>query len=121
VPLYFDRCLETTTTTGTGNITTAGAITGFRTLNAAYGTGVNIPYCIEAVDANGVPTGDWETGQGSLSASTTFVRDRVYASSNANALVNFAAGTKRIFATMPAERGFTQGQAVARMSGGEAR
>ena len=121
MPLYFDRCLETTTTTGTGDITTAGAIAGYRTLNSAYGTLVNIPYCIEAVDASGVPTGDWETGQGSLSTSTNFKRDRVYASSNANALVNFAAGTKRIFATIPAERGFTQGQAAARISGGEIR
>ena len=98
MPLFFDRCLETTTTTGTDNITTAGAVTGFRTLNAAYGTNVLIPYCIEAVDGSGVPTGDWETGKGYLSASTTFVR-AVTASSNSNALVNFAAGTKRIFAT----------------------
>jgi hypothetical protein len=115
VPLYFDRCLETTTTTGTGDITTAGAITGYRTLNSGYGTLVNIPYCIEAVDANGVPTGDWETGQGTLSTTTNFQRSRVYASSNSNALVSFAAGTKRIFATIPAERGFTQGQGVARV------
>jgi hypothetical protein len=119
--LYFDRCLETTTTTGTGDITTAGAIAGFRTLNSAYGTGVNIPYCIEAVDASGVPTGDWETGQGTLSTTTNFQRTRVYASSNANALVSFAAGTKRIFATVPAERGFTQGQSVSRTLGMEQR
>jgi len=103
MPLYFDRCLETTTTTGTGNITTAGAITGYQTLNSAYGTNVWIPYCIEAVDASGVPTGDWETGLGRLSAATTFVRG-VLASSNAGALVNFAAGTKRIFDTQTAIR-----------------
>lgn len=121
MPLYFDRCLETTTTTGTGDITTAGAITGYRTLNSAYGTNAWIPYCIEGVDASGVPTGDWETGIGNLSGATTFVRTTVYASSNSNALVNFAAGTKRIFATMPAERGFTQGQAAARLMGGESR
>ena len=113
--------METTTTTGTGDITTAGAVTGFRTLNSAYGTGVPIPYCVEAVDTNGIPTGDWETGQGSLSTSTNFKRDRVYASSNSNALVSFSAGTKRIFAAMVAERGFAQGQAVARCAGMEMR
>jgi hypothetical protein len=96
---YSDRALETTTTTGTGDVTTAGAVTGYITLNIGYGTNVWIPYCIEAVDANGVPTGDWETGEGYLSASTTFVRSTVFQSSNAGALVNFAAGTKRIFST----------------------
>jgi hypothetical protein len=103
MPLYFDRCLETTTTTGTGNVTTAGAVTGFRTLNAAYGQNVWIPYCIEGINAIGVPTGEWETGLGYLSAATTFVRG-VIESSNANALVNFAAGTKNIYATQPAIR-----------------
>jgi hypothetical protein len=119
--LFFDRCLETTTTTGAGNITTAGAVTGYRTLNAAYGTNAFIPYCIEGVDGSGVPTGEWEVGQGYLSASATFVRDRVYASSNANALVNFSAGTKNIFATLPAQRGSSVGQGAAAIDGGNMR
>ena len=115
MPLYMDRCLETTTTTGTGNITTAGAVAGFRTLNTAYGLNVWIPYCIEAVDASDIPTGDWEVGVGYLSGTTTFVRDTVKASSNADALVSFAAGTKRIFATIPAHRaGISPGQTIAR-------
>jgi len=121
MPIFEDRVKETTTTTGTGNITTLGAVTGHRTLNNAYGLNVWIPYCIEAVDANGVPTGEWEVGQGYLSGATTFVRDRVYESSNAGALVNFAAATKFIFATMPAQRGFTQGQSAARTKGMEMR
>lgn len=102
MPLFVDRCMETTTTTGTGNITTAGAVAGYRTLNTGYGLNVFIPYCIEAVDANGVATGEWETGEGTLTGTTTFVRSVVKDSSNAGALVNFSAGTKRIFASLTA-------------------
>jgi hypothetical protein len=118
---FSDRVKETSTTTGTGDLTTAGALTGYRTFNAAVGQGIYFDYCIEAVDSNGAPTGDWEVGQGRMSASTTLVRARVYASSNSNALVSFAAGTKYVFLTFPAQRGFTQGQAVSRVRGQEMR
>lgn len=113
---FADRVMETTTTTGTGDITLAGAVTGFRTFNAAIGLNVSIYYCIEAVDGSGNPTGDWEVGDGYLSNSTTLVRG-VATSSNANALVNFAAGTKRVFCTAPAYEMQTKGHAVARAMG----
>lgn len=119
--IFADRVKETSTTTGTGDITTAGAVTGFRTFSAAFGTNAFFNYCIEAVDGSGVPTGDWEVGLGRLSAGTTLVRFRVYASSNANALVNFSAGTKYVFCVFSAQRGYTQGQAVARIMGMEMR
>ena len=70
-----------TTVTGTGSITLAGAATGFRTFNAAIGVGPETYYCIVGA------TGEWEIGEGYLSSSTTLVRDTVYTSSNANALV----------------------------------
>jgi len=92
-----DRVAETSTTTGTGNFTLSSALTGFRTFNAAFGTNVMFHYVIEAVDGSGVPTGDWEVGQGYLSASTTLVRVQVERSSNSNALVSFASGTKYVF------------------------
>jgi len=117
--VYSDRVLETATTTGTGDFTLAGAVTGYRTMNAAQGTNDFFDYSIVAVDGSGIPTGDWEVGQGYLSASTTLVRSRVFASTNAGALVNFSAGTKRVFITMSAQRGFTQGQAAARVAGME--
>lgn len=117
--IFADRVKETATTTGTGNFTLAGAVTGYRTFNAAQGTNAWFDYCIEAVDGSGVPSGDWEVGQGYLSASTTLVRYRVYASSNANALVNFSAGTKNVFLTYAAQRGFTQGQGASRVGGME--
>jgi hypothetical protein len=93
---FADRVKDTTTTTGTGNITLAGsAPTGFRTFASAYTTGTNyIPYCI-------VGGSEWEVGLGTLSAGTTLQRTRVTASSNAGALVNFSAGTKDVFVTIP--------------------
>lgn len=98
-----DRVMETSTTTGTGNITLAAAVTGYRTFTSAIGLSVLFEYCIEAVDANGIATGEWETGTGYLSGTTTLVRG-VSASSNANALVNFSAGTKRAFIIVGAQQ-----------------
>jgi hypothetical protein len=102
VSTFRDRVIETTTTTGTGDLTLAGAVTGFRTFNTAIGTNITFDYCIEAVDANGLPTGDWEVGEGYLSASTTLVR-AVPLTGSAAVPVSFAAGTKRVFVTIAAE------------------
>lgn len=113
---YADRALETTTTTGTGDMTTAGAVTGYRTLNAAVGTGVMVDYCIVAVDASGVPTGDWEAGMGYLSASTTFVRANPKSGSAATP-ISFAAGTKRIFITQIADNVADHGMITACYTG----
>lgn len=106
-----DRVKETTTTTGTGAITLAGAATGFRTFNATIGVGPETYYCIQG------STGEWEVGEGYLSNATTLVRDTVYSSSNGNALVNFSAGTKDVFITFPAYEMSTKGQIYARLSG----
>ncbi len=95
--LVADRVRETTTTTGTGNITLAGAVTGFRTFNAAFGTNVLFYYVIDSDGGT-----EWEVGEGYLSGSTTLVRKEVKSSSNSNALVNFSAGTKRVTVTFPA-------------------
>jgi hypothetical protein len=97
--LYADRVKDTTTTTGTGNITLAGTPpTGFQSFNAAFGTsaGFFFYYCIEG-------GAEWEVGRGHLSASTTLVRDNIMASSNAGSAVSFSAGTKNVFATIPAQ------------------
>lgn len=92
-----DRVLETTTTTGTGALTLAGAVTGFR----AFGSVMTSPsdtcwYALWAVDANGNATGDYEEGLGTYSASNTLTRTTVLRSSNANAVVTLAAGTKYV-------------------------
>jgi hypothetical protein len=108
-----DRVMETSTTTGTGAFSLAGAVTGYRTFNVGIGVGPLVHYVIEAVDANSIPTGEWEVGEGYLSGSSTLVRNKVIASSNSNALVNFSAGTKRVFNAWPAYQVQGKGIAVA--------
>jgi microcystin-dependent protein len=98
-----DRILESTITTGTGDITLAAAITGFRRVSAVCAVGDTLPYFIEAIDATGLPTGDYEYGIGTYSAADTLTRTKVEGSSNAGALVNFAAGSKNV--GMPALAG----------------
>lgn len=113
---FSNRAMETTTSTGTGNLTTAGAVTGYRTLNAGFGTNVSFEATIEAVDGSGVPTGDWEVSVCYLSAATTLVRER-FIDSSTGATINFSAGTKRIFNTYPAHEIRTTGTALATMRG----
>lgn len=91
-----DRVAETTTSTGTSNITLAGALTAYRTFASVCAVSDTCYYMIEAVDANGMPTGEWEAGLGTYSATNTLTRTTVHNSSNADAAVNFAAGTKRV-------------------------
>lgn len=98
------RIAESTTSTGTGDITIAGALTGCRSFAAAgVITGLLFGYVIEAVDGSGVPSGDWEAGIGEISAANTLSRRFVIASSNSGAAVNFAAGTKYVYLAPLAE------------------
>jgi len=100
-----DRVLETSTTTGTGALTLAGAVTGFR----AFGSVMTSPsdtcwYAIWAVDSNGNATGDFESGLGTYSGANTLTRTTVLESSNAGAAVSFAAGTKYVAMSLLAGR-----------------
>jgi len=97
-----DRVLETTTTEGTGVMTLAGAITGYRTFGSVCANADTAYYSIWGVDASGVPTGEWETGLGTWGTGGAFTRTTVHASSNAGSLVNFSAGTKRVALTATA-------------------
>ena len=101
--LFFDRVLETSTTTSTGTYTLAGAVTGFQSFGAV-GNGNSCYYCAYEVDTNGNTSGGWEVGSGTYTLSgTTLSRDTILASSNANAAVNWSAGTRRIMLTTPAK------------------
>lgn len=91
-----DRVLETSTTTGTGALTLAGAVAGFRTFASVCSVSDTAYYFIEAVNSQSVPTGEWETGLGTYSGANTLTRTTVLASSNGGAAVNFSAGTKRV-------------------------
>lgn len=96
--LTADRVKETTTTTGTGTVTLAGAVAQFRSFASAFADGSVVQYAI--VGQTGT---EWEVGNGTFTASgTTLARTTVLASSNANAAVNFSAGTKDVFATVTA-------------------
>ena len=94
-----DRVQETTTTTGTGTVTLAGAVTGYQSFSAIGNT--NTTYYTITDPA----TGAWEVGLGTYTASgTTLSRTTVLASSNAGSLVSFGAGNKFVFSTYPAEK-----------------
>jgi hypothetical protein len=94
-----DRVKETTTSTGTGTINLAGAATNFQSFVAGIGDGNRCYYAIVDNTNNA-----WEIGIGTVTdaVTDTLSRDTVLASSNSNALVNFSAGTKDVFSTMPA-------------------
>jgi hypothetical protein len=90
-----DRVQETSTTTGTGTFTLAGAVTGFQSFSA-IGNGNTTYYTI----TDGT---NWEVGIGTYTSSgTTLSRDTVLASSNSGSKVNFSAGTKTVFCDYPA-------------------
>ena len=98
-----DRVKETSTTQGTGNITLAGAVTGFITFNSGIGTSNTTYYAIFEQGTN-----NFEVGLGTLSGSTTLQRDTVLSNSAGNtSKINFNSGgtsTLNVFCTMPAEK-----------------
>jgi hypothetical protein len=105
---YGDRVKETSTTTGTGNVTLLGAVAQFVAFSARFA--VDEPFYYVIAGQSGV---EWEVGEGHLSAASTLVRDRVIQSSNADAAVNFSAGPKDVFNTFPAEAAMDLGMTLA--------
>lgn len=94
--VYKDRVKETSTTTGTGTLTLAGAVAGFRTYATALTTGDVVTSCIE----DGT---NWEISQGAYTTSgTTLARTTILASSNSGAAVNWGAGTRNVFIVVAA-------------------
>lgn len=89
-----NRVMELSTSTGTGTFSVSGSIAGHRTFSAVCSVSDTFWGYIEAVDANGVPTGEWEDGLYTYSALNTITRTAVRNSSNGGAAVNFSAGNK---------------------------
>lgn len=99
--LILDDCVvETSTTTGTGDFTLGGALVGFKAFSSVCAVGDKCYYLIEAINASGNRTGEWESGYGTYSAANTLTRTTTQKSSNANAAVSFSAGTKRVMVAL---------------------
>jgi hypothetical protein len=95
-----DRVRVTSSTTGTGTFTLGSASAGYQDFSV-IGDGNTTYYAIQNSGDN-----TWEVGIGTYTASgTTLSRDTILESSNGGSAVNFAAGTKDVFVTYPAEKG----------------
>jgi hypothetical protein len=90
-----DRVRETSATQGTGTLTLNGAVQAYQTFDSVLDTGDTCYYTI-VLDAA------WEVGLGTFTAPNLLARTTVLASSNGGALVNFGAGAKDVFITLPA-------------------
>ena len=95
-----DRVKVTSTTTGTGAFALGTAVTGFETFAQGIGNNNTTYYCIFNQG-----TSEFEVGRGTLDGtSANLARTQVISSSNSDAAVNFAAGTKDVFCTLPASK-----------------
>ena len=93
-----DRVKETSTTSGLGTFTLDGAVTGFETFSSAIGNTSLTYYTIHTQNA-----AQFDDGIGTVGAGT-LARTSVISSSNSDAAVDFSAGTKDVFCTMPASK-----------------
>ena len=95
-----NRVRELTSTTGTGAVTLGGAVGGFQTFAAGIGNSNTTYYAISINSEN-----EWEVGRGTLNGdSSTLTRTEVLESSNSDSAVDFSAGSKEVFCTLPAEK-----------------
>jgi hypothetical protein len=95
-----DRVKETSTTTGTGAFTLAGAVSGFETFSAGIGGSNTTYYCIFRTG-----TTQFEIGFGTLnSGASTLTRTYIISSSNSDAVVDFGSGSKDVFCTVPGSK-----------------
>jgi hypothetical protein len=97
-----DRVKDTSTTTGTGNITVSGSAPfGYRTFSTVLSVSDTFYYCIQ-----GQGTSEWEVGLGTYTSSNQFARTTVLSSSASGSAVSFSSGTKNVFITLPAAKTF---------------
>lgn len=122
-----NRVQETSTTSGTGTISLAGAAAQCQTFVSGIGNGNTCNYFI--IDGNGI---DWEAGTGTVTSGSpnTLTRTTVYESTNGGSKINLSSGnTHVVFCSAPAEHviaskdldnalGSTQGQIAYRNATG---
>jgi len=95
-----DRVKVNSTTTGTGAFALGAAVTGFETFAQGIGNNNTTYYCIFNQG-----TSEFEVGLGTLDGtSANLTRTTVISSSNSDSAVDFSAGTKDVFCTLPASK-----------------
>jgi hypothetical protein len=93
-----DRVKESSITTGVVPIVLAGAPTGYQNVASSISTSNTFPYVVELVGGS-----EWEIGIGQyISANNSIIRTQILNSSNSSNIVNFSAGTKNVFISVPA-------------------
>lgn len=100
--VFAERVQETTTSTGTGNIS-LGGVPSSPAGRVTFVTGVgNANLCKYLIDDN---AGNWEIGVGTVTsgAPDTLSRDRIIDSSNGGSIVNFTSGQKDVKAIVTGE------------------
>ncbi|OUU28424.1 MAG: hypothetical protein CBC04_01355 [Verrucomicrobia bacterium TMED44] len=96
-----DRVKETSTTTGTGTLNLAGAVSNFETFVAGIGNSNTTYYAIvHTTEA------EFEVGLGTVTDASpdTLARTTIISSSNSDSAVDFSAGSKEVFCTLPASK-----------------
>lgn len=99
-----DRVKETSTTTGTSNLSLAGAVTGYQAFSAVCSNNDVCWYCATLQGGT-----EWEVGLGTWVTGNTLNRTAanvLAGSAGAATLVTFSAGTKDVFITAPASKAF---------------
>jgi hypothetical protein len=96
-----DRVKQTSTTTGTGTFSLGSVSQDFISFVSGVGNTNTTYYCI-----TNTGTDEFEVGIGTVTdaATDTLSRTTVISSTNSDALVDFSAGEKEVFCTIPAKR-----------------
>jgi len=98
-----DRVQETTTTSGTGTLTLAGASTGYKTFSSAIGNGNTTYYVIFDQTASA-----WEVGLGTVGAGT-LSRDTVLSNSlGTTTQITLAGNSSNVWCDYPASEAVYQ-------------
>lgn len=93
-----DRVKESSITTGVAPIVLTGASAGYQNVASSISTSNTFPYVVELVGGS-----EWEIGIGEyVSSNNSIIRTQILNSSNSSDIVDFSAGTKNVFISVPA-------------------
>jgi hypothetical protein len=108
-----DRVKESSSSSGTGNITLGGAFPGYQTFDATIANGSTVYYTIHNLTAG--DDDEWEVGVGTFTSPATLARTTVLSSSaGAPTKTNFTSGVSglEVFVTQPSEEAVYLNQAT---------